>query len=98
MKTHGWLGHVVMRTSGSVGSVPRETSTEMVRARVTRTILLLALVVGSLGAASASSGHGGAGLTHAGARQTVGSHAVLVGTDSMSSSPTKAYINMPWMY
>jgi hypothetical protein len=66
MKTHrsSWLA--IMQTGGSVGGVHRAPSKRTVRARATRGILVLALMLGSLGAAVlALPGHGSAGQAHA---------------------------------
>ena len=85
MKTHRWLRHVIVRTSGSVGSAPRESSAGTVRAWVTSGILVLALVLGSLGiAASASPGHGSTGHIQASAQQLA---------DSSGHAG-----KLPWMY
>jgi hypothetical protein len=93
MKTHGWIRHVIMRASGSVGSAPREASTGTVRAWASRAILVLALVLGSLGAAA--SGHGSTGHVQARAHQSADSLALSAGADSISSGRTS---NLPWMY
>jgi hypothetical protein len=96
MKTHRWLRHVIMRTSGSVGSAPREPSTGTVRAWATRGILVLALVMGSLGAAaSALPGHGSADHVQASAHQPAASLALSADAVSISSGhPSR----LPWMY
>jgi hypothetical protein len=95
MKTHRSLWHVTLRTGGSVGSVRREPSRGTVRARATRGILVLALMLGSLGAAAlALPGHGSAGHA-ASAHQPADSLALSAGADSMSSYNT---YRRPWMY
>src|ERR1039457_3231003 len=67
MKTHRSSWHATMQTGGSVGGVHRAPSKRTVRARATRGILVLALMLGSLGAAVlALPGHGSAGQAHAG--------------------------------
>jgi hypothetical protein len=96
MKTHRRLWHVIMRTSGSVGSASREPSTRTVRARATRGILVLALVLGGLGAAaSALPGHVSTGHVQASAHQPADSLALSAAAASISSGQT---IRLPWMY
>jgi hypothetical protein len=89
MSTHRQLLHVSMRTSGSAGGAHRAPSTRTARAWATRGILVLALVLGSLGAvALASPGHHSAGHAHASAHQP-----------ATAKSVTSGQINkMPWMY
>lgn len=59
MNSHRSFLHVTMRTSGSAGGAHRIPSTGAVRAWAMRGIVVLALVLGGLGAAaSASPGHG----------------------------------------
>jgi hypothetical protein len=95
MKTHRWLWHVIMRTSRSVGSAPSEPSTGTVRAW-TRGILILALVLGGLGAAaSASPGHGSTGHVQASANQPADSLALSTDAESIDSGHTGI---SPWMY
>lgn len=91
MKT---LRHVIMRTSGSVGSAPREPFSGTVRAWATRGILVLALVLGGLAAASVWPGHGS---SHAqvSAHQPAASLALSAAADSISSGHA---ISLPWMY
>jgi hypothetical protein len=91
MKTHGWLGHVIMRTSGPVGGAHRKPSEGMARAWATRGILALALALGGLGVAmSASLGHGGGSHVHARTHQ-----AASANSGSASSSSIH---KLPWMY
>jgi uracil DNA glycosylase len=92
MKAHRSLRHVIMRTSGSVGSAPRELSTRTVRAWARRGILVLALVLGCLGAAA--SGHGSAGHVQASAHQPADNLALSADASSISSGHTR----LPWMY
>jgi hypothetical protein len=94
MKTHRRLRHVGRRTSGSVRGAHSKPSTGKVRAWAAGGILILALVLGSLGAfAVASSGHGSVG--HANAHQPA---------RNLPRSPVGYQINpghfisMPWMY
>jgi hypothetical protein len=93
MKTHRWLRHVIMRISGSVGSAPRESSTGTVRAWARCGILVLALVLGGLGAAA--SGHGSTGHVQASAHQPADSLALSANVGSISSGLTS---RLPWMY
>ena len=66
MKTHRSSWYATMQTGGSVGGVHRAPSKRTVRARATRGILVLALMLGGLGAAVlALPGHGSAGQVHA---------------------------------
>jgi hypothetical protein len=96
MKTHRWLWHVIMRTGGSVGSALREPSTGTVRAWAARGIVVLALVLGGLGAAaSASPGHGSAGHFQASAHQPADSPALSAAADSKGSGHIK---RLPWMF
>jgi hypothetical protein len=92
MKAHGWLRHVITRVSGSVHSAPREPSTGTVRAWARCGILVLALVLGGLGAAA--SGHGSAGHIQASAHQPADSLALSADAGSISSGLTR----LPWMY
>jgi hypothetical protein len=70
MKTHRSSWHAIMRADGSVGGIHRAPSKRPVRARATRSILVIALMLGSLGAAAlALPGHNSAGQVHAGAHQ-----------------------------
>ena len=83
-----------MRTSGSVGSAPREPSTGTVRAWTGR-ILILALVLGSLGAAtSVSPGHGSTGHVQSSTHQPADSLALSAAAESINSG----HITLPWMY
>jgi hypothetical protein len=96
MKTHKWLSHVLMRTSGSVGGAHRVPSNGTVRVWATRGILVLALALGSLGAAmSAAQGHGRTGRAQASAHQSASSHAFSAGTGSISPGQAS---RLPWMY
>jgi hypothetical protein len=70
MKSHGSFSHVIMRANGSVGSAPHAPATGTVRTWVKRGILVLALVLGSVGAAaSVSQGHVSTGHVQATAHQ-----------------------------
>jgi hypothetical protein len=70
MNSHKSFSHVITRASGSTGGAHRAPSTGAVRAWATRGILVLALALGSLGAATAASpAHGKTGHVHASARQ-----------------------------
>jgi hypothetical protein len=91
MKTHKWLQHVLMQISGSVGSAPREPWA--VRAWARCGLLVLALVLGGLGAAA--SGHDSAGHVQASGRQPADDLALSADAGSMSSGPAT---RLPWMY
>lgn len=96
METHRSLWHVIMRTGGSAGSARREHSAGAVRVPATRGVLVLALALGSLGAAApAASAQGSAGHIYASAHQPADSPALSAGAGSMSSCNTGS---MPWMY
>jgi hypothetical protein len=94
MKTHRRLRQVGRRTSGSVRGAHSKPSTGKVRAWAAGGILILALVLGSLGAfAAASSGHGSVG--HANAHQPARNlPRSPVGYQIISGH----FISMPWMY
>jgi hypothetical protein len=83
MKTHMWLMHAAIRTSGLVRSTPGKPVTGTVRAWAACGILGLAIVLGSLSAVAA--GHHSAG--HANAHQPA-THTLAVAI----------HPNMPWMY
>jgi hypothetical protein len=75
MKTHRSSLHAIMRTGGSVGGIHRAPSKRTVRARAARGILVLALMLGGLGAAVlALPGHGSAGQVHVSVHQPADSH------------------------
>lgn len=93
MKTRKWLRHVIMQISGSVGSAPREPSTGTVRAWARCGLLVLALVLGGLGAAA--SGHDSAGHVQASAHQPADNLALSAGAGSISAGITN---RLPWMY
>jgi hypothetical protein len=96
MKTHGSLWHIIMRTGGSVGGTHRKPSTGTVRTRAMRGILVLALALGSLGAAVvALPGHGSTGRVPASSHQPADSPAASAGANSMSSYKA---VPRPWMY
>lgn len=66
MKTSKWLLHAITWASGSVRSVPGKHSKERTpRAWVTRGILMMALILGALGAVAAMSSHASAGFASA---------------------------------
>ncbi len=94
MKTHKWIPHVVMQAR----IVPVETSPVTPRTdplvHTARGILILALVLGSLGAdAAASSGYGSVG--HASASQPAGNIRLAVSAYTKSSGDM---IPASWMY
>jgi hypothetical protein len=95
MKTHRWMPHVVTQER----TVPAETLAGTQRtdplALAARRILILALVLGSLGAdAAAWSGYTSA--AQANAHQTVG-NITLAASDSPISTSV-GNISNPWMY
>lgn len=93
METHRSLQYVTMRTGEPAGRHRREPWWAF-RSRVTRGILVLALVLGSLGAtAPAWLGHGGAGHVHASAHQPARGHHRSAGAGWASPC-----ICRPWMY
>jgi hypothetical protein len=74
MNAHRWLTHVVMRTMGSVRGASGRHSARPTRARVARGVLMVALVLGSLGAVVAVSAGHSAG--HAGAPRVSSLHKI----------------------
>jgi hypothetical protein len=97
MKTYRSLWHVIMRTVGSVRSARRDSSMGTARSRGTRGILVLALVLGGLGAAVlASQARSGAGPVHASAHQPADSRALPAGTGIISSAVIGR--RLPWMW
>jgi hypothetical protein len=96
MKTQRWLLHAHMQTSGSVGGAHRKRSTGTVRAWEKRGIVVLALLLGSLGAAaSASPGNGHEGHVQATAHQSADSPAHAADADSTGIIQAN---RLPWMY
>ena len=94
MKTHRWLRHIVIRTSGSDRGAHAKPATGTVHAWAARGILILALVLGSVGAVVAtSSSHGSDG--HANARPPAGNVNRPAGTYPLNSGH---FVSMPWMY
>ena len=90
MKTHRSFRHVIKQISGLAGGAHRAPSTRSARTRATQGLLVLALVLGGLGAtALASFGHGSAGPARASTQQ-----AVSTGTGSASAGSA----SRPWMY
>jgi hypothetical protein len=95
MNSHRF-SRVIMRTSGSVGTSSYAPSTGTVRARVTRGILVPALVLGGLGvAAVASPGHSSIHHVQATAHQPANSRALSTDAGSISSGSAS---RLPWMY
>jgi hypothetical protein len=85
MKTHGSSRHATMQTGGSVGGTHRAPSKRTVRARATRGMLVLALMLGSLGVAVlALLVHGAAGQVHASVHRPANARTLS--------------IYRPWMY
>lgn len=96
MKTHRSLWHAAMRAGGWAGSARHEAPKGAVRVRVTRGILVLALVLGGLGgAALALPGHGSAGHVQAPAHQPASD---LVHPAAASSTSSVSALRRPWMY
>lgn len=97
MKTHRWIPHVVTQER----TVPVETLTGAQRtdplAQAGRRILILALVLGSLGAdAAALAGY--ASADHANAHQPAGNISLAANTSPISTSTGTGSISHPWMY
>jgi hypothetical protein len=93
MKTHRWIPHVVTQER----TVPVETLTGAQRtdplAQAARRILVLALVLGSLGAdAAALSGY--ASADHANAHQTAGNISLAANLSPIRTSS----VSYPWVY
>jgi hypothetical protein len=93
MKTHRWIPHVVTQER----TVPVETLTGAQRtdplAQAARRILILALVVGSLGAdAAALSGY--ASADHANAHQTAGNISLAANLSPIRTASG----SYPWVY
>ena len=95
MKSHRSFWHVTMRTCG-LRSARREPSTRTVHVRVVRGILVLALALGSLGAAVvALPGHGSAGRVPASSHHPANSPAAPTGANSTNAFQM---VPRPWMY
>jgi hypothetical protein len=97
MKTHRWIPHVVTQERID----PVETLTGARRpdplSQATRRILILALVLGSLGAeAAAFSGYASAG--QADAHQPAGAISLAARVSPANHSTGKSSISNPWMY
>jgi hypothetical protein len=96
MKTQRWLLHAIIRTSGSAGGAHRKRSTGTVRAWEKRGIVVLALLLGSVGAtASASSADSHEGHIQTSAHQSADSPALATDTDSTGIIHAN---KLPWMY
>jgi hypothetical protein len=96
MNTHRWIPHVVTQAR----TVPVETLTGAQRAdplvQAARRILILALVIGSLGAdAAAWSGYASVG--QASAHQPAGNIRLAASVSPISLSPSHI-TDSPWMY
>jgi hypothetical protein len=89
MKTHRRVRHIAMHArTVPVGGLPETPRTDPM-VRTTRGILILALLLGGLGAeATELSGHGSAG--HASAHQLAGKIRLTASTSHIS--------NRPWIY
>ena len=88
MKTHKWLPHAVIRPGKHAAAVPR--------AWATRTILMTALVLTSLGAVIAGmAGHGQSG--HATIRQPAVHAGLTVVIRPVNPAPAHR-LQVPWMY
>ena len=62
MKSHKWLSHAITRVSRPVRNTPGKPSTGRARVWATRGILVMALVLGGVGAVVAAlSSHGSVG-------------------------------------
>lgn len=85
-----------MRTIGSVRSARREPSMGTARSRAARGILVLALVVGGLGAAALAQGHGGGGHIRASGYQSADSLVFPAGADVIGSAVIGR--GLPWIF
>lgn len=95
MDTHRSLWHAVMQAAGSASGAHRAVARGTVRARAARRILVLALVLGGLGAAALTlPGHGSAGQAGASAHQ----RAARPGLSTAASTITSNAVTRPWMY
>jgi hypothetical protein len=97
MKTHRWIPHVVTQER----TVPVESLTAAQRsdplAQTARRVLILALVLGSLGAdAVALSGYASAAQVNA--HQSAGNVSLVANTSPNSTSTGSGNISHPWMY
>ena len=97
MKTHRWIPHVVTQER----TVPAETLAGTHRndalAQAARPILVLALVLGSLGAdAVALSGY--ASAAQANAHQSTSNISLAAHSSPISTSTGVGNISSPWMY
>jgi hypothetical protein len=97
MKTHRWIPHVVTQER----AVPVEALTGAQRtdplAQAGRRILILALVLGSLGAdAAALAGY--ASADHANAHQPAGNISLAASSSPIRTSTGSGSISSPWMY
>jgi hypothetical protein len=94
MKTHRWIPHVVIQPrTAPVESLTGAQPTEPL-VQAARGILILALVLGSLGAdAAASSGYASAG--HASTRQSASNIHLAASTSTISPGQN---LDLAWMY
>jgi hypothetical protein len=97
MKTHRWIPHVVTQTpTVQVGALTGAQRTDPL-VQAARRILILALVLGSLGAdAAALSGY--ASADHANTHQPAGNISLAASTSPIRTSTGPGSISSPWMY
>jgi hypothetical protein len=97
MKTHRWIPHVVGQTpTAQVGALTGAQRTDPL-VQAARRILILALVLGSLGAdAAALSGY--ASADHANAHQAAGNISLAANTSPNRTSTGPGSISSPWLY
>jgi hypothetical protein len=97
MKTHRWIPHVLTQERTVLAATLTGAQRTDPLARAARRILILALVLGSLGAdAAAWSGY--ASVAQANAHQSAGSISLAAHSSPMSTSTGVGSISNPWMY
>ena len=96
MKTHRWIPHVVTQERIVPVATLAGTRRTDPLAQTARPILILALVLGSLGADAALSGYASAG--QANAHQPAGHISLAANTSPVRISTGTGSISNPWMY
>jgi hypothetical protein len=97
MKTHRWILHVVTQERFVPAHALAGAHHIDPLAQAGRRILILALVLGSLGAdAAALAGY--ASADHANAHQPAGNISLAANTSPMRTSTGSGSVSSPWMY
>jgi hypothetical protein len=97
MKAHRWIPHVLPQERTVLAATLTGTQRTDPLAQAARRILILALVLGSLGAdAAAWSGY--ASAAQANAHQSAGNISLAANTSPNSTGTGSGSVSHPWMY